>query len=42
MLKLIILTIRIEGYDKTVDILNVKVPCNDASDPWSGIMQYQV
>ncbi len=36
MLKLIILIMRIEGYDNTVDILNDKTPCNDINDPWSG------
>ena len=27
---------KIEGYDKTIDILNEEVPCNDINDPWSG------
>ena len=36
MFQLIILLMRIEGYDKTINILNDKVPCNDVNDPWSG------
>ena len=36
MFQLIILLMRIEGYDKTTDILNDEVPCNDINDPWSG------
>ena len=36
MNQLIILLMRIEGYDKTTDILNEEVPCNDINDPWSG------
>tara|TARA_B110000438_G_scaffold235818_1_gene232706 strand:- start:584 stop:928 length:345 start_codon:yes stop_codon:yes gene_type:complete len=27
---------RIEGYDKTIDILSEEIPCNDIDDPWSG------
>ena len=27
---------KMEGYDKTIDIFNEKTPCNDADDPWSG------
>ena len=36
MLQLIILIMRIEGYDKTIDIFNDEIPCNDVNDPWSG------
>jgi len=36
MFQLIILLMRIEGYDKTIDILSEEIPCNDIDDPWSG------
>jgi ubiquinone/menaquinone biosynthesis C-methylase UbiE len=36
MMKMIILLMKIEGYDETVNILDDKTPCNDVNDPWSG------
>ena len=36
MLKLIILLMKSEGYDETVNVLNDNIPCNNVLDPWSG------
>lgn len=36
MLKLLIILMKNEGFDKTADVLNEDIPCNDKNDPWSG------